>query len=310
MFESVNRRILELKARQERVSEKIRMWNDAASELEVRLKEKAAAETDLKRAKQKVASLQGVSPRNLVASVLGNKFDALRMADDEISEANRIFEAAAAKVRRLEADVLGLKQDCEAFPRVQEDLAEAISAKEKLMRQTAAADDINAWDSRIVEMKSRLKELTEAVGAGKVAQEHLQDVVESLDSAAGWGVWDMLGGGLLATAVKHSRLDDAKDHAQRAGHACRRFAKELGDVNMHVSSSLEIDGFVKFADYFFDNLFTDWAVQSKIGNALEQAKLQASEVDALLLKLEAEQASISVQIKTLLQDKAQYIAAY
>jgi hypothetical protein len=119
----------------------------------------------------------------------------------------------------------------------------------------------------------------------------------------------MLGGGLLATAVKHSRLDDAKAHAQRAGDACRRFAKELVDVNMRLSSTIEIDGFVKFADYFFDNLFTDWAVQSKIGNALEQAKLQAQEIDSLLARIEAELVSVAAQSNAMLQKKNEYISS-
>lgn len=66
------------------------------------------------------------------------------------------------------------------------------------------------------------KELQEAIAAGDAVLKELAQVIASLKSASNWGVWDLLGGGLLAGLVKHSRLDDARSAAQRTpghGHA-------------------------------------------------------------------------------------------
>ncbi|NLC11364.1 MAG: hypothetical protein GX767_03815 [Firmicutes bacterium] len=74
------------------------------------------------------------------------------------------------------------------------------------------------------ELKANQKELTEAIEAGKHALKLLQKVRDSLSSAQGWSIWDMLGGGLIATAVKHSRIDDARKHVHDAQQALHRFA--------------------------------------------------------------------------------------
>ena len=39
-----------------------------------------------------------------------------------------------------------------------------------------------------------------------------------------------------------------------------------------VGIDLEIDGFISFADFFLDNVFVDWMVQSKINKALAQVR--------------------------------------
>ena len=42
----------------------------------------------------------------------------------------------------------------------------------------------------------------------------LDSVLSSLESAEGWGTWDLLGGGLISDLAKHSHIDDAKVEAE------------------------------------------------------------------------------------------------
>ena len=39
------------------------------------------------------------------------------------------------------------------------------------------------------------KEISEAIAAGEQVLSSLREAQRQLDSAAGWGLWDMLGGG-------------------------------------------------------------------------------------------------------------------
>ncbi|MSA03534.1 hypothetical protein GKG47_18860 [Lactonifactor sp. BIOML-A3] len=52
-------------------------------------------------------------------------------------------------------------------------------------------------------------EIQEAKTAGRQALEALEEAEDFLQSARNMGIWDMLGGGLLADIMKHSRLDKA-----------------------------------------------------------------------------------------------------
>ena len=53
------------------------------------------------------------------------------------------------------------------------------------------------------------KEIAEAVTASDRALQSLEEAGLYLSKAAGWGVWDLPGGGMFGTFMKHSRLDDA-----------------------------------------------------------------------------------------------------
>ena len=57
----------------------------------------------------------------------------------------------------------------------------------------------------------QLREIDEAVRAADDALAYLRRAARSLGSARNYGVWDILGGGFLATMLKHSKLDKARE---------------------------------------------------------------------------------------------------
>lgn len=71
---------------------------------------------------------------------------------------------------------------------------------------------------------------------------------------------------MLSDMVKHSHLDEAQQRVKYLQVQLRRFKTELTDVTIHADIQVSIDGFLRFADYFFDGLFADWAVLDKINN--------------------------------------------
>ena len=54
------------------------------------------------------------------------------------------------------------------------------------------------------------KEKQEAIVAGQQALRSLRQAQDCLSSARNWGIYDLLGGGLLSSLVKHSRMDKAQ----------------------------------------------------------------------------------------------------
>lgn len=56
----------------------------------------------------------------------------------------------------------------------------------------------------------RLKELTEAKEASERALRIIQETKEKLSSAQGWGLFDLLGGGVISSLAKRSRLDEVQ----------------------------------------------------------------------------------------------------
>lgn len=56
----------------------------------------------------------------------------------------------------------------------------------------------------------------------------------------------------MSDMMKHSHIDDAKNRLNNAQSLMRNFRTELADVNMNLDIHINTDGFMKFADFFFD----------------------------------------------------------
>lgn len=130
------------------------------------------------------------------------------------------------------------------------------------------------------------REIEEALAAGRAALDSLNRVNHSLSSAKGFGIWDMLGGGFISGMLKHSKIDSASAEMENAKMLLGKFQKELRDVSMHPDMNIDIRGFAVFADFFLDNIVSDWYVQSKINRSKEQVEEAIEHVEHALYELE------------------------
>lgn len=135
---------------------------------------------------------------------------------------------------------------------------------------------------------NKQKEIKEAIDAGELALGHLYQAQRYLDSARGWGIFDIVGGGFISTAIKHSKLDNAKVCISDAQYALRNFTKELNDVKNYGAIDLNIGGFGTFMDFFSDDLFSDLYMQSKINAARENLDGIIKRIEGIVYSLRAQ----------------------
>ena len=131
------------------------------------------------------------------------------------------------------------------------------------------------------------REINEAIDAGERALQSLKNAQENLNSASSWGVWDMFGGGFLATMMKHSKLEDAQSHMDDAKYYLKVFQKELKDINISFLPRIDMDAFLSFADFFFDGILADYLVQSKISETKAHVADTITKVEEILNNLKS-----------------------
>ena len=129
------------------------------------------------------------------------------------------------------------------------------------------------------------KERREAYAAGQRALSSLQAAKDALNSARGWGIYDMLGGGLISTLIKHSKMDKASECISQAKNELLRFGRELDDVQGYQNIDLSTGDFWGFADWFFDGFLSDWIVQGRINDARAQVDRAIIKVQGILSRL-------------------------
>ena len=131
------------------------------------------------------------------------------------------------------------------------------------------------------------KEILEAIDAADRALVCLRDAKQALNSARNWGIFDMLGGGLISTFIKHDKMDNAQEYMERAKYDLNSFSKELRDINMSLNLNIDTHDFLNFADWFFDGLLVDWLVQDRINEAREQVDEAIRRVESVVAQLRA-----------------------
>lgn len=129
------------------------------------------------------------------------------------------------------------------------------------------------------------KEIRDAVLAGEAALDSLRSAREKLESAKNWGVFDMLGGGMVSSFIKHSRMDDASAYIEDAKRKLTVFERELGDIKVSADLSMELGSFMQFADTFMDNIFVDVMVQSRINEVITGIDNISGRVREILARL-------------------------
>jgi len=128
------------------------------------------------------------------------------------------------------------------------------------------------------------REVEEAIWAGTKALQSLDDAKANLRKAKTWGFFDICGGGLISTFMKHSKIDKARSCLENAKRDLQSFANELDDID-EAMPDVDIGEFLSFADYFFDGFIADMFVQSKIENALGQVDKAIGKVEGIVGKL-------------------------
>ena len=122
------------------------------------------------------------------------------------------------------------------------------------------------------------KELREAITAADRALEGLERAKASLNSARNWGIWDMLGGGLISGLVKRSRMREAGEEMEYARQELLRFRRELEDVDQLIDPGFTNFDLIDFGDLFLDGFLFDLLAQGKINDARERVDRAVFEV--------------------------------
>lgn len=199
-------------------------------------------------------------------------------------------EAYAAAVKHRSA-VQQLQEAREELAKLDSELEQLRGVRERYdclfaekLEKLRAEDPVNgaeicAMEDKLAALAAQKKEIDEAITAGERVQSQIRAIQSSLSSAESWGTWDLIGGGGIVTQMaKHSHLDGAQTSINRLQTMLSRYKAELADVRIHLNAHAEIDGFLRFADYFFDGLFADWAVQEKIHSAQNQIGSTSAQV--------------------------------
>lgn len=238
---------------------------------------------------------------------------------EKLSKEEQEAYAAAVRYDTAERELLAVNEEIERCRDQLSDLSgcgrryEAlIEEKKEEIKKTGSPDAVRIMEieEKIAFQKSRQKELEEAVRAGRRAQDIAVEIKNHLDKAKSWSTVDIIGGGILSDVIKYDAIGKAKEMTDQLQLALRSFRTELADVTeeLHGDVNTEISSALCFADYFFDNLFTDWLVRTRINESREKVDQTCSQIQKILQNLGGEQVE-SVRVQSQLEKELEEAVA-
>ncbi|UCG01889.1 MAG: hypothetical protein JSW11_20075 [Candidatus Heimdallarchaeota archaeon] len=179
--------------------------------------------------------------------------DVITQTQSQVYELGDLLDTKKNLEKELETLI---NQVCEGVPDPVEDAIE-----QRLATLEAQIGPITNNRSRIFRANNHLDH----------AISDLNRALDSLRSASGFSTWDLLGGGLIADSMKHSRMSDARNNVHNAHNNIQRAIQEYPEIRNSLSSA-SVEEVSFFWDGFMDNIFSDIAARDKIHRSRESVR--------------------------------------
>ena len=247
---------------------------------------KKAAELNAIKKKEQldVDKLEGKTIKALFFTLAGTK-------EEKLSQERQEAYVAAMKHDAAQRDLQGIMYDLRVCAEKLEKLVGSEKEYEHLLEEkknsikreeSRRAEEVIVLERQLEKLSYEIIELEEALDVGYCAFDIVDKIVKELEEARKFADWDTFMDSFFIDIQKQEHIHNAQDLIQDLRHELRHFKTELADVNIDGDIQIEIDDFSKFADWFFDNIFTDWDIKAKIENSQDQAEKTRSQVTATI----------------------------
>jgi hypothetical protein len=251
------------------------------------LSDKATAE------RKDVERLEGMSLGRVLASLAGSRDERLARERAEAEAALYRMAEAESRLDAVRGELSAAEQRLATLESAPHDYAAVLDEKERYLTGSgdARSRSLLALADERGRLTAELNETDEAIRAADAATAALSDVQEMLSNASGWSTYDTwFGGGMIASSIKHERMDEAAQAATAADQRLAVLRDELADIpgaGAGTAPQLALGNGTRFADVWFDNFFTDLAVADRIRQAQQQVSDSAGAVQMLRGRLTA-----------------------
>ncbi|NBI08027.1 hypothetical protein [Senegalia massiliensis] len=311
MLTEINQEILVIKEKLRENKKLKSLKKTIEEELETKKIQQKELKKILEKERKDFEKLEDLSLSSIFLSLTGKKEEKLDKEKEEYIIAKLRYEDCIKQINELETQLDDTNQLLINYEKVDKRYEDLIKEKEELLIREGGnlGNELKNKILNIDQLKVDMKELREAINAGKDALSSLDLVEEKLNSARNWGTWDILGGGLISNMAKHSAINEANNIAKTAQFDLKKFKKELSDVNEFTSIQVNLSSFVSFADFFFDGILSDWFVQSKIKDSLNNVNAAMREIEVIISdlnqninKLENNLNELELEVKNILNN--------
>lgn len=309
-LEEVNLQIKTIKERQKQHDILKRQIQSTNYDLEKKKQERNDFKQILLKEQKDVELLTSFSMKNLFTTIFKNK-------DEELSREQRELLDAKMHMEHIDAEINSLIDERNHYINKENDyidegltIQKLLVAKEDYIKKNFPQylKKFREIDISVEMAQEMMIEIDEAITVGHNALQSLNSARKTLKSAQNWGAWDIMGGGIISHVNKHENIRTANHRISTAKRILNRYNKELRDIHFDTNvSQVYISDMDHTMDFWFDNIFTDMAIQNKIRDGLYRVDKSIHEVRTTLTVVENMKNQKIRHIADLKNEKSQII---
>lgn len=216
------------------------------------------------------------------------------VSEAELCAAAMKAECTARQLSDVQAHLAALLREKERYAGAEAALTAAFQAQRQRLAATGPqrAAELLALEQRIAATEAELREVEEAQVAGARVLAAVENAARRLSGAEGWGGVDLLSSGphtVAAAFAGRSGSVPVENGVYAMQEMLRSYRTELADVELEAGLRMKVDGFLRFADGVFDDLFAASSAWDPVRGAEQRLADAAEQVQAVQDHLAASQ---------------------
>lgn len=237
-----------------------------------------------------IEKLEGLSTKAIFYKVLGNKEKQLEKERQEYLELSlkeedlsNTIDLLEYELSILEAKITSRKDLNNRLKRLKNEREEEIIKSDPSLRV-----ELLSLSTQLEETYRYKVEIEEALEAGRLCHNLMQQIVVLLGKVKNWGQWPTHQSRQHGQRrMRRDAIDRARNLAYQVKHHLNIFQNELKDIGKEITFTINPKELTEFSDFFFGNLITDWIMQQQLTRASESANLLYRHLNSCVLELMA-----------------------
>lgn len=277
-------------------SEKLRARiSEAENEVKSLLAKFEAESLDVEQMKREALSVY-------ILKLIGKYEGRLDKETEQMLAAKMGYDKGLEKIKELHLQRNELDGRVAALNQEKQFYEAEMNKREEIIRNNSTSDASKKYKELEITQQAlsgQLIETDEALRAANRVISTANRAMEHLESAEKWATYDVwFKGGILSHMAKYEHIDNAEETINRLSSQMDDLQRELKDINIPGTPGFSgIDSTTRAIDFWFDNIFTDLSVRSRIRDDSEQLRALCSQVYEVVQKLKSNKSELNRRLE-------------
>jgi len=295
-------------------AETIRKIKSHTAQLQTRLVEEdkalAVMEQTLAKEQRDVETLEKEGLTTMFHKFLGDREDKLQKERQDYLTAALRYNELYKSVELIRFELNLLTKKVQNLGIVETEIAALIKQREAEIMQyePAIAAQLTSLHEQVDKLHKFEVEVDEALRAGNDALDKVRKTEYYLNEGQ-FPDKQMWGGGSQSRIINRQAVDYARDMAYQSKQALIKLGNEYRDVypEQPFLVNMELEDFGRFAEFFMNNLITDWIIRQKVGKSLITVRNTRFQVEHFVQQLNQEKFTITKKLEELERQRKEMI---